>query len=229
MKGIRYIRCTVEEDDNFEGLGLRPGIFKNWSNFSPALCGAHDLLEHGNKETGCFDEELAAHGGFMFVKNFSTVFPDLTNTPEKLLSGGMTQQYTESTTLGIRTPPKFYGLNTEDIKDIESFCEGYRDGLIEDWESEADNLMNLQDDDGETIPCPFVDDEVWSRCLGWIKYGFGRTKRRFDGDKASAFVLHERLDKVIKDTKKELSYEGQMFTIKIDYRNCWAEIEEHYG
>jgi len=213
------------EDDNFGGFGPMPRMFKNWSNYAPALFGAHDVLEHGANETGGFDDEMAAQGGALFVRDFGNVYPPhpFGWSYEKILSGGLARQYEESTH-EVRTPPVIYGLTSHEIEQIEEFAVGYRAGMIQDWKDYM--LENYEDEDFPA--CPFEDDETWNRILGWVKYGFLRAKRRFDNNQWMAWTLFQKLDKLIKATPELFSETYETLTLVLDYENAHAEIRHEW-
>lgn len=219
---MRYIRFTVQEDEEHGGCGPVPFMFSNWTNFSPALFNAHDILEHGTQETGAFDEELAAHGGYLFVRNFGTVYPSNNYTTEQSLSSGLARQYQESTS-EVREPRKFYGLTKLEIEQIESFAVGYREGMVKDWKDEIDY------DEDYNEPCPFEDEVIWTRLVGWLKYGYARAKRRYKNDWGMAWALFENLDKLLTSQRaflEQYADTGAVLTLALDYDNGYARLLE---
>src|SRR3954468_20450265 len=110
---MRFVKFTVEENEEYGGNGILPKIFGDWTNYLPSYGRtlAHDLLEHGTKETGGIDEEFAAIGSFLFVRDFNRMLAPsrYPTTIEKSMASGLPRQYEESTR-PVRPAPKAYGL-----------------------------------------------------------------------------------------------------------------------
>lgn len=220
---MRHVKFTIHEDADYGIVGAIPNIFRGWSNYLPAIDLAHDLLEHGTKETGAFDEEMAALGGFLFVRNFGNSRPHIFSVAQNL-AGSSGTSYQESTIEGVRPAPRAYGLSRKEISRLEYFSIEFRDESIENWNDEI--LSGYEANDESAPDCPFEDDETWARILGWIKYGYARAKRRFHNDMDSAWATFEAVEKACKIIPDLSNYEGTgvEITMAIDYRNGWAEI-----
>jgi hypothetical protein len=227
---MRYFKFTMQSnDDGFEGLV--PNIHRNWPNYNPSdgFAVAHDIMEHGTKETGAFDEEMAAHGGYLFVRRFGTFIPNMLFTTERALAGGMGRQYQESTIGYIREPKKAYGLTKQEIKDIEFFATKYRKELCKDWKLEINEYEDEDEDEGN-IPCPFDSDEDWDKLVGWMKYGYARAKRRWKDD-GLAYALFQSIEReLIREahTLKIYLDSNMEFTLCLDAENGVAKVKYPY-
>lgn len=220
---MRYIKFTMETDhDNTGEIGIMPNIHRNWNGYIPSQPDglAHDLLEHSVNETGAFDEELGALGGFLFVRAFGA-YRSSTFTPlNQALAWDITSAFRDDSTL--RDAPKWHLTKAENEK-IQTLLDSMRPLVIDSYESEF-----YDEYDDENYDCMFENDAEWKRVCDWIKYGFMRAKRRFKGDDGLAFAVYERISRAIKphwQTLLEFADSGREFTLKIDYENGWADLE----
>lgn len=218
---MRYIKLTIQTDDESGEVGYFPNIHRNWTNYIPFRAGrtlAHDLLEHGTRELGGIDQEFAALGSYCFVRNFGTVYDgQLLRTPEQALASGISHQYTESSR-EIQNAPKTYGLSNEDQECFDRFIPDFRLALVADWKEEN------EDDD---FDCAFLDDQIWDKLVDWMKYGFVRAKRRYDNNWWMAWTLFQRVEELLDKTFKHVqdyADSGITFTLALDIENGWAEM-----
>lgn len=227
---MRHVKLIVEEDYESGIVGLVPKIYKDWTNYMPSSSFglAHDLLEHSGKQTGAIDEEFAAHGAYLFVRDFGKHYSGNINTN---LATGISRQFTEST-IDIRPAPKAYGLSIEDSNRLDAFLSLHSSAVERDWISDyAPSVMYDEDDEAPT--CPFSDDETWERICGWIRSGYARAKRRFKNDKGTAYFLFQNIQNVV---EKELpSWQitecvntDVEFTLSMDYESGWVEVRKPY-
>jgi hypothetical protein len=225
---MRYVKFKVVSDDDFGGSGILPNIFKNWPNYSPAIAVsalAHDLLEHGCRETGMFHQEVAASGGYFFTRLLegyvSNSLPMEVNA-----ASGFAQSWWDSIVKEIPEAPKVIILDKSSHQEIEEFCQSMKPWLLKEWEDVSEEMYLIED---EGIPeCPYLTIENWPKVIGWLKYGYARAKRRYNNNSWVAYQLYKNIEKVIQDNWSRLEEYTDMsveFTLCLDIENGEASIK----
>lgn len=218
-RGVRWVKCLVVTDDERGGVGFVPNIFRTWPNYMPSsgFGFAHDLLEHGTKETGTFAQEIAAHGGYLFVRQFGR-YQNVRDVAETLASG-MAFQWNETTSEFIPEAPKVK-LTRSEVRKIRQFAKNYRRKLTKDWRDE-DSFGD------EPNPCPYTGHHEWSRLVGWLMYGFARAKRRYKNEPGTAFALFQSIESVTEKGIKRLEHladSGVEISLRLDLENGYCSL-----
>lgn len=245
--GIRVIKMQIVTDDDSGMAGFVPEMWQNWSNYRPSfgLGFGHDVIEHGlMKQTGAFDEEVAAHGAILFTTDFlGYMSGSMFYTPAEGLASGMSSQFRESTVGYIRTPPKHYGVTWEERRKVVEFAYEYVGHMAKEWHLEASNWTNedcTKDAVCENSPCgdslickgdcqpacecdecnnPFVGREAFRLILGWMLYGYSRAKAAYKGESWSAFMLKKAVETESEKAMKNFSEyagSGAIFTMRLN-------------
>ena len=91
------------------------------------------------------------------------------------------------------------------------------------WASASDDLYL----DDEVTECPYTTDENWPKFVGWLRYGYARAYRRFDGDDYLAYRMFKNINDTIKRNWDELaqySESGRVFTLALDKTDGSVEL-----
>lgn len=224
---MRFVKFTMATDEEITGeVGVLPKIHRNWSNYMPSQPRGlgHDLLEHGTKETGAFDEECAALGGSLFVRDFGAHIQNPFYSIDKIMTMDLVSSIRDCSRGGdIRTAPKFK-LEDYHEEQINSIMEGARPEAITSWVSEYGNDF----DEDYSEENPFENDEKWARIVGWVKSGFARANRRFKGEQYTAFALFRSVEREFEKYWQSLlshADTGIEFTIALDYESGCASMQ----
>jgi len=225
---MRYVRFQVVDDEDYGDYGILPDIFRNWTNYSPAIAVnalGHDLVEHGAREYGAFHQEVAAIGGYLFTRLFSGHAQNSFWTPRQLAASDMARTWNESTEEGLPDPPKVIILDKYHNEVLDEFFNGFREAIVAEWES---NAADFAIDEDEELPvCPYATEENWPKFLGWLKYGYSRAYRRFKGDDSVAYRTYTNINQVISRYWEDLKMyadTGTKFTLAIDYSTGDVEL-----
>jgi hypothetical protein len=224
--GHRHVKFQVVTDQETGECGILPNIFRSWSNYSPAIgVGGlgHDLLEHGTRETGAFHQEVAAHGGYGFIRLLSGHLDHYGNNAYNVTIG-FARSWRDSTYAGIADPPKMIILSKIEHEQIDNLFAEARVHAINEWAAEQWSL------DGIVPECPYTDIENWSKIIQWFKYGFARAKKRFKGNSYAAWKTFGKIGDVIDknwDNLVEHADTGREFTLVIDYDNGDAWLRDY--
>lgn len=223
---MRYVKFKIETDEEFTGeTGIVPNIHRQWVGYIPTTPDglAHDLLEHSTHERGNFDEEMAAFGGMLFVRNFGAYRTVVFYSYAQVLAWDVVNAWRDNNTL--RNAPKYRLTKAENVK-IQSLLTEVRPLVIESYKSELEYELD------EDEPSYFEDDTTWQRVCDWISYGFARAKRRFKGDGGTAYALFKSIARAFKrewESLKMFADSGREFTLMLDYDNGWAQLGEIWG
>lgn len=228
---MRYVKCKVVIDEEFGDSGILPNIFKNWTNYSPAVAVRalnHDLIEHGCRETGTFHQEIAALGSYLFTRLLSGNVPTAFWSNERLAAFNLTRTWRESTVSGLPTAPKVIILDSYDHATLDSFFREMRPEVNKEWEQSFDEEFGGEDEEGEIPVCPYTTDENWPKMVGWMKYGYARARRRYNSP-YMAYKLFQSIGNEIEKFWPLVSENiGETFTIALDIENGEARILKEF-
>lgn len=224
---MRFVKFRMATDEEITGeIGVLPNIHQNWPNYMPSQPSGlgHDLLEHGTKETGAFDEECAALGGSLFVRDFGALIRNPFYSIDKIMARDLVSAIRDCARGGdIRTAPKSK-LETHHDEQISAIMHDARPEAISGWVSEYGGDF----DEDYSEENPFEDDEKWNRIVGWVKSGFARANRRFKGEQYTAYALFQSIEREFKkywDSLLTHADTGMEFTIALDYENGCASMQ----
>jgi hypothetical protein len=231
--GIRIVKMKVVTDDDSGMVGFVPEEFEGWSNYRPSagLGFGHDVIEHLGKQTGAFDEELAAHGGILFTTNFLLSQPSSPiYTPAQSLASGMPYQFKESTVDHIREAPKRAPISWNEYREIREFAAEYVRAMRKEWDDENKYQHQMcEPGNCECDPNPFKGREARKRILGWLAYGYARAKREYKDNRWQALALKHEIDTVTGRAIQhysEYADSGAIFTMRLDLEECEVKITE---
>lgn len=244
--GVRIIKMQIVTGEDTGTPGFVPEMWDNWSNYMPSAGAGfgHDIIEHGlMKQTGAFDEEVAAHGAVLFTTNFLNYLDRGWYSPAEGLASGMPSQFRESTVGYIREAPKHRGVSWDERRQIVEFAREYVGHMAKEWHGEASNWTNedcTKNEVCENSPCngslicagdcqppcecdecnnPFEGREAFRLILGWMLFGFSRAKATYKGESWSAFMLREAVEKESEKAMRNFSEytdSGAIFTMRLD-------------
>jgi hypothetical protein len=216
----------IETHDDSGIVGFVPVMWGTWTNYLPSSGQGfgHDIIEHGacGKQTGAFDEELAAHGAVLFTTEFlATENAHPIYTPAQSLASGMaSSQYQESTVNYIREPPKHRGISWDERRQLKEFAVEYVGAMMLEYAREVNDRCYC--DEGE-CDCerinPFEGKDAFRRIFGWLLYGYSRAKRTYKGDCCGAYNLKKEIDRESKKAMghfSEYADSGAIFTMRLD-------------
>jgi hypothetical protein len=218
---MRYVKFTIETDQDITGeIGIVPNTARNWEAYIPARALSHDLLDHSVKENGFYYQEMAALGGFTFRTNFGSHQPYRVHPYFSTLAWDLVSSLRDNQ--DIIEAPKYKLTNLEKARLNDLFID-MRPIAIESWESEYE-----WDSEENNF---FKNDENWRMVWDWLSYGYARAKRRFKDQSWGAWILGERIDKVVEHVWPGLESwadSGREFTLAMDYDNAYAEVMGNY-
>jgi hypothetical protein len=227
---MRKVRLTAKEDFENGFVGLVPDIFKDWENYTPVggfgAGLAHDLMEHGTKETGAVYQELKALGAFLYVRGFGDYVTQYFNEELFGLSNFDENLISQTTDEVLPDVPRF-SFPSEYRERMNEYLTELRKAIFSE-KFAADAISNYGYD--EEMP-EFVNyyRKNFDIIAKWLEYGFASTYRRYKGE--YVWNTFQAISKTVNEFRKKSYYddtpkfqEGETFTLT--YGDGWAEIEQ---
>lgn len=219
---IMKYKLIVEEHPEFGGIGLKL-MGRDWADPVDGLAIAHDVLEHGRKDSGSIEEEFMALGASLYVRNMDEAYHQLRPRARNDLVENLASEF----------PMQCRYWDSAGYTQLAV----HRSHRLRDHD-EVENVLThvafaaprmVLDEYGEH---PLGKHEQVMRAIGWMRAGFRRALKQYAGIKqynlVNAFVgIANECDAVLKrgdiGGRFDLYVKNNRFTGNIDWR-----LEEVY-
>lgn len=231
---MRNVLCTWEEHDDTGIQGLVPIIHRTWFDkgyYIPGQLG-HELIEHSSNEKGKMEDELAAFGGILFVREFNQL-TEYTNihSPEANLAADFFNSFRDSDWEWVDRCERKYSLRRELREKVEDFIRDCVWSELEklvmreySWEVEWE-LACIHKFKALDIP----------NVISWVQYGYSRARKRYKGRSWEAWAMLQEINRVVRGLEKRLEYEpyvGERFMLSYGIKDCVCKVrrlDDEYG
>lgn len=209
---MKKIICTVTEDDESGNIGLLPDKFKEWfdkGKYTLEFRLSHELLEHGNHETGSLENELKAFGVRLWVSNFLRSFNSFgIFSKEKIFASDLAMSVDESFEIGGFCYPhveKKRFRKFEDLEELQDFFNATWLEVEKKLLSDYYLLLSEHEDNPEQAVLDYlasIKDAVFSHIAAG--YSHAEKVRYKDYDCYDVFSFGKRLDESLRNIENKV-------------------------
>ncbi len=214
---MRTIYCQVLEHEDYGILGLVPEIYMNWfkyANFTPSINLGHEMMAHGNNETGSLEDELKALGAELWLSDFFSYLQfSLDNA--WLFASSLNNSIADALladNYSVSAPIKKYSLSAELKAKIKALFDAAIPRLVA-------YLRDTLENDAQNYA-----DSNYTPILEWLCYGFSHARKRYCGhDPWDLWLLRQRIDAA---TKHIMFEENCRYRLTYSLTRHFVELKE---
>lgn len=232
---MKKVFCTVVEHQDNELVGLLPDNLKEWFNkgkYQPGFRLSHELLEHGNKETGSMADELKAHGVRLWVNNFYSAFPyNPYSLPEETYARDLADCVSDAFELEGFSYPRIEKKSFrkfDELETLESFFDDAWKHLERKLCTNDYLLLSEHEENPEAEVLEYlasIKEVVFSHVAAG--YSHAEKVRYKNYDNYNVFLFGERMDKEIERIGK-IAEIGDVVILRYSLKESFVKAEIDY-